>query len=309
MKEILTKFKGPILLFITAFFWGTTFVAQALGSDYVGAFTYNAGRFITTGIILSIYIIIKTLITKEKPKVDTSKFSKKTIYIVAVLIGVSLFIGANLQQIGINLTKSPAKSGFVSTTYIIFVPLLGLFFKKKIRPIIWTLLIVALTGSYLISINGDFKIELGDLLTLLCAIAFAMQIVLIDIISPYIDSIFLTAIEFLVSGILSIIVMFFFEEVTLSNLINAAPAILYAAIFSGCIAYTCQIIGQKYTEATVASLIMSLESVIALISGVLVMQEVITLKVGIGCLLIFIATILAQVNFEKLFKNKKSICN
>lgn len=304
MKELLNKFKGPILLFITAFFWGTTFVAQSLGSDYVGAFTYNGGRFIITGIILSLFVVVRSLITKKMPKIDTTIIGKKKVYLYACLVGLTLFIGATLQQLGINLTKSPAKSGFITTTYIVFVPLLGLFFKKKIKPMLWILLIVALIGSYLISINGNLELELGDLLTLVCAIAFAMQIVFIDLVSPYIDSILLTAIEFMIAGIMSIILMLICEDVSFTNIIHAAPAILYAAVFSGCIAYTCQIIGQKYTEASVATLIMSLESVIALISGVIILHDVITLRICIGCILIFTATILAQVNFDKLFKKK-----
>lgn len=305
MKKNVEKFKGPILLLITAFFWGTTFVAQALGSDYVGAFTYNGGRFMITGIILSLFVVVRFIITKKKPMISVNNINKKKLYLYTFLIGLTLFAGATLQQIGINLTKSPAKSGFITTTYIIFVPILGLLFKKKVKLIIWLLLVMAVVGSYLISINGNFELELGDLLTLICAICFAMQIILIDLVNPYIDSILLSAIEFMVAGIMSVIVMFIFEDVEITNLLSALPAILYAAIFSGCIAYTCQIIGQKYTEASAASLIMSLESVIALISGIIILDDIITLRVGIGCVLILIATILAQFNFERLLKKRK----
>ncbi len=293
------KIKGPIILLITAFLWGTTFVAQSLGSNHVGAFTYNAGRFIITGIILLIISLIRRRNIKEY--VPTTK-SVKWIFILAIFVGVALFLGATFQQLGINITKSPSKSGFISSLYMMFVPIIGYIIKKKPKPIIWLFLIIAIIGSYLISVTGDFKLEIGDLLTLICALMFAVQIVLVDIINPYIDSIKLSAMQFIVAGILSIIFMFITEEVKLYNIYLALPAILYAAIFSGCIAFTLQIVGQKYTEPTIASMIMSLEGVFALLGGVIILKEDLTSRTIIGCSLIFIAIICAQIDFKKLFK-------
>ncbi len=293
------KLKGPFLLLITAFLWGTTFVAQSLGSDHVGAFTYNAGRFITTGIIL----LIISLIRKRKVKVyiPTNK-NVKWILVMSIFVGVALFLGATFQQLGINITKSPSKSGFISSLYMMFVPIIGYFIKKKPRAIIWLYLVIAIIGSYMISINGELKLELGDILTLICAVMFAVQIVLVDIINPHIDSIKLSAIQFIVAGILSIIFMLFTETINFNDIYKALPAIMYAAIFSGCVAYTFQIVGQKYTESTIASMIMSLESVFALISGVVILKEELTPKLIIGCSLIFIAVICAQIDFKKVFK-------
>ncbi len=295
------KIKGPLILLITAFLWGTTFVAQSLGSDHVGAFTYNAGRFIITGIILLIISLIRK--RKVKKYIPTTK-PISWIFIMAICVGVALFLGATFQQLGINITKSPSKSGFISSLYMVFVPIIGYVIKKRPKPIIWLFLVIAIIGSYLISVTGSLTFELGDILTLICAMMFAVQIVLVDVINPYIDSIKLSAIQFLVAGFLSIIFMLFTEEVNFHNIYMALPAIMYAAIFSGCIAYTFQIIGQKYTEATVATMIMSLESVFALISGVIILKEELTLRLIIGCSLIFIAVICAQVDFSKLFKKK-----
>lgn len=293
------KLKGPLLLLITAFLWGTTFVAQSLGSDHVGAFTYNAGRFITTGIILLIISLIRKRNVKEY--IPTNK-NVKWIFIMSIFVGVALFLGATFQQIGINITKSPSKSGFISSLYMMFVPIIGYFIKKKPKSIIWLYLVVAIVGSYMISINGEFRLELGDILTLICAVMFAVQIVLVDIVNPHIDSIKLSAIQFMVAGVLSIIFMLFTETINFNDIYRALPAIMYAAIFSGCIAFTLQIVAQKSTEPTIASMIMSLESVFALISGVVILKEELTLKLIIGCSLIFIAVICAQIDFKKLFK-------
>lgn len=293
------KLKGPFLLLITAFLWGTTFVAQSLGSDHVGAFTYNAGRFITTGIILLIISLIRK--RKVKEYIPTNK-NVKWILVMSIFVGIALFLGATFQQLGINITKSPSKSGFISSLYMMFVTIIGYFIKKKPRAIIWLYLVIAIIGSYMISINGELKLELGDILTLICAVMFAFQIVLVDIINPHIDSIKLSAIQFIVAGILSIIFMLFTETINFNDIYKALPAIMYAAIFSGCIAFTLQIVAQKSTEPTIASMIMSLESVFALISGVVILKEELTPKLIIGCSLIFIAVICAQIDFKKVFK-------
>lgn len=296
---VFKKFKGPLLLLITAFFWGTTFVAQSLGSNHVGAFTYNAGRFIITGVILLIISLFRKRNIKEY--IPSSK-SVKWIFIMAIFVGVALFMGSTFQQLGINITKSPSKSGFISSLYMVIVPIIGYFIKKIPKPIIWLYLGLAIVGSYLISVTGDFKLELGDILTLICAMMFAVQITLVDIINPHIDSVKLSAMQFIVAGILSFVFMLFTEKINFYNIYLALPAILYAAIFSGCIAYTFQIIGQKYTEPTIASMIMSLESVFALFGGVIILKEELTLRLIIGCILIFISVVCAQIDFKKLFK-------
>ena len=298
--------KGSIILIITAILWGTTFVAQSLGSDYVGPFTYNACRFIITGIILSVVSVIISKNKKDEINKPENKKSNIWIILMSIGVGISLFFGATFQQIGIDMTKSASKSGFITTIYIVLVPVLGLLLKKKVKPHIWICLFVALTGSYLISIDGEFNIEIGDILTLICALSFAAQIVIIDIVNPHINCIKLSAIQFVIAGVLSFIIMLITEGIDLSDIYQALPAILYAAIFSGCIAFTLQIIGQKYTEPTLASMIMSLENVVALISGVIILHEQLTTRTIIGCSLIFIAIIFAQLNIFN--KKAKNIC-
>lgn len=299
---IMKKIKGPLLLFICSLFWGTTFVAQSLGSNHVGAFTFNTFRFLTAGLILVAITIIRKYKSKEPTKlIDTSSKSLKYILIFALLVGLTLFLGAAFQQLGITLTKSSLKSGFISTLYIVLVPFFAVFFGKKIKLIMIPLTLIALGGSFLIASNEKFILELGDILTLICAIFFALQIVFIDHITPYIDSILLTAIEFLIAGFISLIITIFKEPIVISELLKALPAIIYSALFSGCISYTLQIEGQKYTPPTLASMIMSTESVFAMFSGIIFLHEKLTLNIIIGSILIFGSIIISQI-----FLNKKT---
>lgn len=292
--------KGPILLLITALFWGTTFVAQALGSDHIGAHTYNALRFLTAAVILGVI----TLIRKKKQKDNLQLVRKldksyKYIYVYAILVGVTLFLGSGLQQLGISETKSSLKSGFISTIYIVLVPVVSTIYGKRIKPIMILYIFIALLGSFLIAINEEFKLAYGDILTLICALFFAFQIVFVDHINPHIDSMYLTTIEFIVAGLISLIIGLIIEPITLNNLILGLPSIMYAAIFSGCIAYTLQIEGQRYTNSTLAAMIMSLESVVAMISGIIVLGEILTINIIIGSLLVISAIIFAQIEFPK----------
>lgn len=303
MKHFITKFKGPILLFITAFFWGLTFIAQEKSSYYIGPNTFNAGRYMITGIIMTIVYFITKGIKKKTNNVPNHKTSKK-VYLISIVIGVVLFAAATLQQVGLDMTKSSTSSGFLTTTYIVFVPLIGILFKKKIRPIIWFFLILVLIGSYLISVDSSLNISLGDVLTIFGALGYALQIILIDLINPEIDTIKLSAIEFMVTGIICVIVMLVTEGFDAASFVVVLPYILYAAIFSGCIAFTFQIEGQKTTDPTIASLIMSLESVVCLFSEIIIEQSIPTPRIIIGCSLIFISIIFSQLDLKKIFKKR-----
>lgn len=287
--NFIKKHQGPILLLIGALIWGTTFVAQSLGSDKVGPFTFNAIRFTISGVIL---LIVGILIKDPKP-------TNKKYYIYAVLTGIALFLAATLQQVGIDMTKSAAKSGFLTSLYIVFVPIIGLLFKNKTNKLIWVWIIIALIGSYLIALKESFTFELGDILTIICSFFFALQILLIDKSVKYISSIKICSIQFLVTGLLSFLLCFILEDVIMNNVMQALPAILYAAILSGCIAYLLQIIGQKTTEPTIASLIMSLEAVFALLAGILILKEQFNIKEILGCILVFTAVICSQINFKR----------
>lgn len=299
--------KGPILLFITALLWGTTFVAQALGGDYVGAFTYNTFRYLIAGVVLLAISYIRKFYYNKKGEEFTfvHNVTKKMNYTVIILltigVGVSLFLGGAFQQLGITLTKSSGKTGFIASLYIVFVPVLGLIFKRKFNPVIFIFIIIALLGSFLIAFDNEMHFELGDILTLICAVFFAFQIVFIDVVNPHMDPIFLTGLECLIAGILSLICALLFESTSIDNIIKAMPAILYAAILSSCIAYTLQVFGQKYTKPSVAPLIMSLESVFALISGLIILHESMPIQGYVGCALIFLAIIGAQLDYKSIF--------
>ena len=306
------NFKGVIILLITAIIWGSAFVAQSMGSNYVDPFTFNGFRFTIAGIILLIAsLFIKTINTKKNPEYKLINYginNKKSINFMIIMVGVSLFISASFQQLGIDMTKSASKSGFITTLYIVFVPIISIIFGKKVKPINFLYILIALMGSYMVAVKEDFSLELGDILTLICAIFYGFQIIFVDKVNPYINSVLLCSIQTLIAGIISLLIAVFKETIILNNIINALPAILYAAILSSCIAYTMQIIGQKYTEPTLASMLMSLESVFALISGLIFLEEEISVFGYIGSALIFISIILVQLDFKKIF-NKKTLVN
>ena len=298
---------GTSLLLFTAILWGSTFVIQKLGSDYVSVFTFNFYRNLISSIILFIiYFIIRLSKIKDKEYKairPDEKISKKRIIIYIIIIGISLFLGQSLQQAGITLTKSASKSGFITTTYILFVPVIGIFFHKKVRFFTWICLIIALVGSFLIAIKDGFTLELGDILTLGCAIAFSFQIVFIGEVSDNANPILVSAIQLLIGAILSFICKVIFEGFDFESVKNALLAILYAAIVSGCIAFTLQIVGQKYAPPAIASVTMSAECVFSLLFSLIFLHEKLLVLEWIGCGLIMIAIILIQFNNQSIKKN------
>lgn len=306
---------GPILLLVTAILWGMTFVSQRMGSDYVGAYTYNFGRFIVSGFIMLIFYFVSSFYRKKnmnedeleqkKREIKEKNHDKKLVF-MGIMVGVFLFLGATFQQIGITLTKNASKTGFISATYIVFVPIFCMFFfREKIRKIIWLYLFVSLVGFFLISVKDGFKLEVGDVFTILSALAYAGQISMIGRIAKRVNGVYLSFVQFLICGGLSMIFMFIFDNPKIENIIKALPAILFAAIFSGCIAFTLQIYGQKYTPPTIASMIMSLESVFSLIFSMIILSEMLTLREFIGSGLIFLSIILAQIDFKELKRIKE----
>ena len=304
MKKFWLKFRGPIIILLCTFVWGTTFVAQTTGSDSVEPFTFTGIRFLISGVVFLIVTLVIRII-----KHDFKLPPKRTI-LIGLLIGVILYLGACLQQYGIKLTKSPSKSAFITSLYIVFVPILGVFFKKKVKPQVIICIIVAMVGSFLISTNGEMKLVTGDLLTLACAVCYAAQIVLIDLIVDDISSIELCMIQFLVCGFLSIITCFIVKEpITMEGLGKAMPSILYAALLSGCIGFLFQVIGQRYTEPALASLLMSFETIFALAAGYIVLDEKLSGLQIAGALLIFSAVVVAQIDFKALFRKKKKLEN
>lgn len=295
MKNKKSLFGSSILL-IAAIIWGSTFVAQSKGMNFLGPFSFNGIRCIIAVIFLSLVLLVVILANRKNK--DFKLYNNKKAIIWSIFCGIALMFSTSTQQIGISMT-SVGKSGFITSLYIILVPIVGLFIKKKVPIKIWFCVLVVLVGLYLLCFKGSLKIETGDIFLLLSALGFAVQILIVDTISDDINPIFLSIIQIGVVAILSLIPIFSYEKPTFENTINAMPYLLYAALLSSGIAYTFQIIGQKYTNHVVSSLIMSLESVFAALTGWLVLNEQLSTNETIGCILIFIAIIIAQIEFKR----------
>ena len=288
-------------LFLTALIWGTAFVAQRLGSEYVEPFTYLAWRSWAAVLFLAPLVRImdrffeKRGIDNRKPK---STADRKLLIIGGCLSGTMLFAASATQQIGITYTTA-SKAGFITALYVVLVPLLSVFIKKRPSPQIWACVALALLGLYLLCIKTeDFTLEYGDAWVLSCAFLFAVQILILSYFSPRVDAIRLSFVQFLVVAILSTAFMLLTEHPTAENIRLALLSILYAGIFSGGIAYTLQIIGQDGVNPTIASLIMSLESVFSALSGALFLHERLTLRELSGAALMLLAILLAQIEIR-----------
>ncbi len=295
MKKQPVKLKNSLLLLLTATIWGVAFVAQSVGMDYVGGFTFNMTRCIIGAIVL--LPIIWFFNKGKEPKVQSpeeKKASQKTLLTGGICCGILLCLASNFQQFGIKYT-TVGKAGFITACYIVIVPILGLFLKRKCSPFIWGAVAMAVIGLYLLCINEGFYVEKGDTLVMICAVLFSFHILVIDYFSPKADGVKLSCIQFLTAGILSGIPAFIFENPQFSSICDAWMPILYAGIMSCGVAYTLQIIGQKDMNPTVASLILSLESCISVLSGWLILHQSLNPREILGCVIMFAAIILAQL--------------
>lgn len=293
-----SKLKNDSLLVLTALIWGSAFVAQSVGMDYIGPFTFNSIRSILGGIVLLPVIWImgrqKNKGADEKLDIEMKPEDKRTLWIGGICCGIALAVASALQQIGLVYT-SAGKAGFITALYILIVPILGLFIGKKVGGKIWAAVGVAVIGMYFLCIKEGFSISHGDFLVILCAVVFSIHILIIDYFSPKVDGVKLSCIQFWISGILCAVPMVFSEKPSLDAILSAYAPLLYAGVLSCGVAYTLQIIAQKNTDPTVASLILSLESVFAALTGWLVIHETLSLKELFGCFLVFTAIILAQL--------------
>ncbi len=285
------KLKNGFLLFMAAFIWGIAFVAQSVGMDYVGPFTFNGIRSLIGSFVLFLFLQIRRIGSKKK---EQGTEDKKTLILGGVVCGIFLTIASTLQQIGIMYT-TVGKAGFITALYIIFVPILQMFSGKKVGMKIWLSVALGALGLYLLCMKESFILQKGDFLVILCAIVFAFHILVIDYFSPKVDGVKLSCMQFLVCGIVCCVVMVFTEKIDINAMIQGAVPILYAGIFSCGVAYTVQIVGQKNMNPTIASLILSLESVVSAIAGFLILKQSLTVRETAGCVLMFAAIILAQV--------------
>lgn len=289
MKKYKTL-KSNFLLTLTAFIWGTGFVAQSMGMDRAGPFSFNAARNFLASIALIPVIFLFSKRSKDKA------YERKDLIIGGIFCGLALGIASALQQLGISLGTSSGKAGFITALYMLIVPFFGLFLHKKVGAKAWIAVLFGIAGMYFLCLkNNGFVLGKGDFIMLLCSVGYAIHILVIDYFSPKADGVKMSCIQFFVSGIVNIIIMLLFEEPSLTGLVNSWKPLLYLGIFSSGVAYTFQIIAQKDTSPVAATLIMSLESVFAALSGWLILKEGLTTDQLIGCLLIFAGIILSQL--------------
>jgi drug/metabolite transporter (DMT)-like permease len=309
MEQIMTtKLRGNLMLFLTALIWGVSFVSQKAGMEYIGPYTFNGVRFLVGSAVLIPVILALDGIQKKKDaavqQVTVSndevtqpaaiRYERKDLLLGGISCGIVLFIASSLQQIGILYTTA-GKAGFITALYIVLVPILGLLFGSKVRPILWFCVAMAAAGLYLLCVKEDFTIGRGDLLVIACALGFAIHILVIDHFSPKVDGVKMSCIQFFIAGVLSLPFMVIFETIDWSNIFACWLPILYSGVMSCGVAYTLQIVGQKYTEPTVASLILSLESVFAVIAGIILLGEQVPPRELLGCAVMFAAILLAQL--------------
>lgn len=300
--------KGTILLLITALIWGAAFVAQSVGMDYIGPFTFSAARDVIAIIVLIPVILLFTDKGTDGtyPPILQQLKPDRIPLIGGAWCGLVLGAADTLQQVGISMTTA-GKAGFITALYIILVPLMGHFMGHKVPRIIVICVTLAIAGFYLLCINGDFQVSFGDFLVLCCAVFFALHILVIDhFLLKKANSIKLSWVQFATAFLFSGTLTVLFEQPDWSALWAAKWPLLYAGGLSSGVAYTLQIVGQKYTEPTTATLIMSLESVFAALAGWLILGEVMTAKELTGCVLVFAAVILAQIPLPHLSFRQKN---
>ena len=295
--------KGNAILLIAAIIWGLAFVAQDAAARTVPPFTINAIRSFIGCIVL---IPVCAYLSKKKGEkhVFKNKNDRKNLLRAGLICGVMLTVSVNLQQFGIGMyppeAAASARSGFLTAMYVVLVPVFGLLFKKRIKINVWLAVGISVIGLYLLCLSGGLgSIYGGDIIVLGCAFAFALQIIAVDYYVDRVDGVKLSCMQFFVVGVLSTVLMLIFEKPTLSGILAAGWYLLYVGIMSSGVAYTLQIIGQQLSQnPTVASIIMSLESVFAALGGLLV-GEILTLREIGGCVLMFAAIILSQLKFRK----------
>ena len=288
-----------LMLLVASFFWGTTFVAQSLGAEYVGAGTYLALRTYIGIIFLLPFVLYRDKKDLKDSGLGTQELQdkrsreKQAFIKGGMLAGLFIFLASFAQQYGIAYT-SVAKAGFLTTLYVVFVPIISLLFGRRFDNKIWISIALSVIGMYLLCMNGSFYLEIGDALMILSALGFSVQILAVSRYSKRIDPVKLTLAQFIVEAMLATIVMLVLERPDLSSIHSALPAILYAGIFSSGIAYTLQSLGQKNLNPAIASIAMCLESVFGTLSGWIVLGQKLSLREATGCILMFVAIVLTQ---------------
>ena len=289
MKKI--SFGSSLLLFLAACIWGVAFVAQSVGMDYMGPCTFNGIRFLIGGTVLLPLVYVRVKKKKNTPEELPPALTLKG----GICCGLAICAASLCQQIGI-METTVGKAGFITTLCIIIVPVFGMFLRKKVPGKVWIAAAVAAVGMYMLCINESFSVSRGDAFVFLCAIIFAVHILVIDYFSPKTDGVALSCIQFYTAGIICTVAAFAVETPTWGQFVSGIVPILYAGVMSCGVAYTLQIIGQKNVEPTVASLILSMESVVSVLAGWVILGQELSSKELAGCVLVFAAVILVQYN-------------
>ena len=290
------KVKADLVLLLAAAIWGFAFVAQRVGMDYVGPFTYNGVRF-SLGILVLLPFFYARLRKGEKLIYTNQHEVRRKVLIGCLITGLLLFTGVALQQLGLQKTTA-GKAGFLTELYVVFVPVAGLFLGQKSNWFIWAGMVLSIAGLYFLSITSGFSLSHGDTLVLMCSFVFTFHVLIIGWLSPQMDSILLALIQFSITALLNMLVAFAIETVTLGKILEAWLPIAYGGILSVGLAYTLQIIAQKTAHPAYVSIILGLEAVFAVIGGMLLLGETMSHRMIAGCLLMLAGTALVQRNGE-----------
>jgi drug/metabolite transporter (DMT)-like permease len=285
--------KSDGLLLLTAVIWGFAFVAQRVGMEYVGPFTFNGVRF-ALGALVLLPIVLKIRSTHSKTAGRRVPAGRRTMVLGSILAGVAIFLGASLQQVGLVYTTA-GKAGFITGLYVVLVPIVGLLFGQKTHAGTWLGALLAAAGLYLLSVNEDFSIDFGDLLELAGAFMWAGHVLIIGWLSPRMDSSVLALIQYTTCSALSLLTGFLFETMTLNAIGQAAGPILYGGVLSVGVAYTLQVVAQRHAHPAHAAILLSLEAVFAAAGGWLMLNELLSLRSLIGCGLMLAGMLLSQL--------------
>ena len=284
--------RQSMILFMAAAIWGFAFVAQSVGMDYVGPYTFVTARNV---VALAVLLPWVAAARRQRKKGGKRRSGRRSLIYGGGCCGICLFAASALQQFGMKYT-TVGKAGFITAMYIVLVPVFGIFVKKKTGVKVWIAVAAALAGLYLLCMTkGDFQLQKGDAYILGCAAVFALHILVVDHFSPLVDGVELSCVQFAVNAVLGTILMMLLEQPRMADLLAAWLPIVYAGALSSGVGYTFQIIGQKGMNPTVASLILSLESVISVLAGWLLLHQALTARELAGCALVFAAIILVQM--------------
>lgn len=284
----------PIL---AAFIWGTAFVAQDVCADAMGAFTFNGTRYYIAVLSLLVVLAVSSGFRKDRPQISPAekKAQRRQLWLGGFCCGTVLAIASNFQQAGLVAGTDGGKAGFITALYVVLVPVFGLFFRRRVSLPVWIAVALSVGALYLLCIKGSFRLAAGDLLVLVCAVCFAVHILVIDHFGATCDGVKLSCVQFLFAALWSAVCIPFFEHVDAAALLSCALPLLYVGVFSCGVGYTLQILAQKDSNPTVVTILLSLESVFAVIAGAIILHQSMTPREYLGCALMFLAVVLAQI--------------